>query len=297
MKVSVVNGDRDILEDPIKGRPFSFNLDRIEYCKDHSKSDYIFGYLHYLDCNKDYNKIIKTEVFKKYADKFVFWSMHDSPRFAYKENKSTKFICQPLHTKKINNKYNVIPVPLQMRHYELEMIKDLDFIKKCRNQEKEYDFIFVGQVRYAGRNWLRNFNADSYYFEETRPIWGKKDLQERVEMNKEFCLKLSKARYGFAPRGAGSSSFRLFQCLMSGTVPIVSGMKHYPFSDFIDWSDIVLEGRDISKEGQDMIIGSDFEDRYQELRANGIEFWDKYVRIPKCDRVIFERYLDEQSGN
>ena len=41
LKVAVVNGDQSILRDPIKGRPFSHNLDRIEYVEDVVEADWI----------------------------------------------------------------------------------------------------------------------------------------------------------------------------------------------------------------------------------------------------------------
>ena len=117
LKVTVINGNEETLKDPIKGRPFSFNLDRVQYTEDVSEADWILGYLDYLECERDFVNITKTRAFHLMPEKFVFWSMHDSPRFAYIEPYSTKFICQPLASKSVNTRNRVIPVPLQMRHF------------------------------------------------------------------------------------------------------------------------------------------------------------------------------------
>jgi len=287
ISVAVFNGDEKTLVDPILGRPFSHNLDKIKYTTNHSEADYILGNLDYLECNRDYYKISQTEIFKRHSDKFVFWSMHDNPTFAYVDKKSIKFICQPLYNNKINKEYNVIPVPLQMRHYELEMTKDKDFIARMRSTTKENNFVYVGQIVYANRQWLRSLNLPKYDFEETKPIWGIKDTNSRVELNKQFCQRISKAKYCFAPRGVGSSSFRLYQSMMAGTVPIESGMIDYPFKEFVDWSSFTI------KNEKNLINLLTNEEKYVILRENTIDFWDKYVDIPNCDKIIFESYISE----
>jgi len=288
ISVGVLNGTEETLKDPILGRPFSFNLDRIEYTESYSKADYILGYLDYLECERDFYRIKMSDTFKKYQEKFVFWSMHDTPLFAYQENKSLKFICQPLSNPKVNNANNVIPVPLQMRHYELEMIKDLDFIEQCRRQEKINDYVYVGQIVYANRYWLRNINLPNYDFKETTPIWGIKETSKRIQLNKDFCKRISKSKFCFAPRGIGSSSFRLYQSMMVGTVPIVSGMLDYPFKEEVQWSDFCIVNKlDNHYPFNTIPVGLE----YDAMRSKAIKFWDEYVRIENCDRKLFEKYL------
>lgn len=285
LMVAVFNGDEETLKDPILGRPFSHNLERVAYTTSFSDADYILGNLDYLDCNKDYYKISQTEVFKKYSDKFVFWSMHDNPTFAYHEKKSKKFLCQPIYNHKINDQYNIIPVPLQMRHYELEMTNDRSFINSVRDIQKQNNFVYVGQIIYANRMWLRSIQLPKYDFEETKPIWGFKDVETRINLNKEFCKRIAKAKYCFAPRGVGSSSFRLYQSMMAGTVPIVFGMTDYPFKEFVNWDSFVLK----EEKNYTSLLTND--DNYAIMREKAINFWDEYVYIPNCDKRIFDIYL------
>jgi len=287
INVAVFNGDERTLIDPILGRPFSHNLDKVKYTTSYSEADYILGHLDYLECNRDYYIISQTDVFQKYSDKFVFWSMHDNPSFAYVDKKSIKFICQPIYNSDINKQHRVIPVPLQMRHFELEMTKDRDYIESIRNTKKENNFVYVGQIIYANREWLRNLDLPKYDFEETKPIWGIKDTKSRIQLNKDFCARISKAKYCFAPRGVGSSSFRLYQSMMAGTVPIESGMNDYPFKEFVDWGKFTIKNE---KNLKSLLTN---EEKYVILRKNAIDFWDKYVDIPSCDKVIFESYIGE----
>lgn len=252
------------------------------------EADAIYLDLDYLDCNKDFAEISETKSFQDNAHKCFCYSMHDNPTFAYKpwSNDVTKFIAQPL----VQNGANIIPVPLQMRHFERELIKDTKFIEQCRNRKKEYDYIFVGQVKYANRDWLypenikpRLLTGSSYVFRETEPIWNIKTVEDRVNLVKDFCWELAGARFAFCPRGIGSSSFRLFQSLMVGTVPILTGMIEYPMKEVVNWDRIALyipPTRPLT----------DYEGR----REDGIKAWDNYFHMTKTDEYLFEKYLEKK---
>ena len=288
IKVAVMNGNLDTLKDPILGRPFSSNLDRVEYTEDFTQADWILGNLDYLECNRDYGSIAQSRAFQLMPEKFVFWSMHDSPRFAYNESKSLKFLCQPMAPPQANKIKNIVSVPLQMRHYERELISDIDFIQECRNTEKEYDFVYVGQIVYAHRDYLIHLPLESYDLEVTNPIWTITDTKSRVDMMKDFCRRLARADYAFAPRGVGSSSFRLYQAMMSGAVPIVSGMLDYPFSDEVDWTEFCIINEEYDRYDFESLISSE---KYDTMRDKAIQFWEDYVRIENCDKRLFDKYL------
>tara|TARA_Y100000592_G_scaffold91981_1_gene152998 strand:+ start:2321 stop:3196 length:876 start_codon:yes stop_codon:yes gene_type:complete len=288
VKVAVANGNEATLRDPVLGRPFSHNLDRVQYVEDPVEADWILGNLHYLDCERDFLNIARTRAFQVMPEKFVFWSMHDTPMFAYAEGRSLKFICQPLAGPVKNKEMNIVSVPLQMRHFELDLISDIDFINECRSTEKEYDFVYVGQIVYAHRDYLAKLRLSSYDFEVTNPIWGIKDTKSRVDMMKDFCRRLSRADYAFAPRGVGSSSFRLYQAMMSGAVPIVSGMAEYPFSDEVDWNEFCIINERQDQYDFVSLINSP---NYEQMRDKAIQFWEDYVRVENCDKRLFDKYL------
>lgn len=286
IKASVINGNKDTLRDPILGRPFSHNLDRIDYTEKHNEADAILLHLDYLECNRDFDRLSSTDLYKKYGDKCFCLAMHDNPSFAYKDSVCTKFICQPLMGPTENSRRKIIPIPLTMRHFEHEMIKDIFFIKECRASKKVNNFCFAGQTGYASRDKIFNYNLPKFDKEKTEPIWHIKDKEERIKLNKNFCKRLSASKFSFAPRGAGSSSFRLYQSMMSGTVPIVSGMNDYPFQDEVSWDSMCVR-RTVDPIELLSIDDSD----YKAIRNNAINFWDQYVNIEKCDKILFEKFI------
>lgn len=286
IKVSVINGSEDTLHDPILGRPFSHNLDRIDYTEKHNEADAILLHLDYLECNRDFDRLSNTDLYKKYGDKCFCLAMHDNPSFAYKDSVCTKFICQPLIGSIENSRRKIIPIPLTMRHFEYEMIKDTFFIKECRASNKINNFCFTGQTGYANRDKIFSYNLPKFDKERTKPIWHIKDKEERIKLNKNFCKRLSASKFSFAPRGAGSSSFRLYQSMMSGTVPIVSGMNDYPFQDEVSWDSMCVR-----RTVDPVELLSIDDDNYKEIRHNAINFWDQYVNIENCDKILFEKFI------
>jgi hypothetical protein len=288
MKVAVLGGDTDVFEkNPIETRPFGFNRDKFEVVKNPYDADWIYLNLHYLNCNQDFQAIQQTKEYQDNADRCVMWTMHDHPMCAYVDPRPLKFVCSPLGNPEDNKKMRVVPAPLQMRHFEYELIQDKEFIERCRNQKKIYDFVYIGQVQYAQRDWLRpeNIKQEKYLFEETKPIYGISSVKERVEIVKKFCLDIAQARFAFSPRGAGSSSFRLFQSLMSGTVPVVSGMTDYPFSNVLDWNLFTIIDDDHTKTNS--LVSMD----ESSLREKGMEVWDEYFDMRKTDEKFFEEIL------
>lgn len=286
MKISVLNGDEIVFNNPAASRPFGFNKEKFTFCKNPYDADFVYINLDYLKCNEEFRAIKNTKEFKDNAKRCVSWTMHDTPEYAYEETDSTKIVCQPLHSSEINKKFNVIPAPLQMRHFEYALIQDKDFINKCRKQDKIYDFIFVGQTGYAGREVFRphNLKIENYLFRETPPIYSINNTEDRVALLKEFCLELSKAQFCFCPRGMGSSSFRLYQSLMVGTIPLVYGMKDFPFSDKIKWDDIAIINHPL-QELQSIKYDID-------KALLGVRTWDEYFSMPKTDSLIFDELVN-----
>lgn len=285
----------NITEHPAEFRPIGFCRDRYEITGDFDEADWVYFYLDYLNCNQEYDELRKTKTFQKYKHKGILYAMHDTPTFAYLDPEPLKFIAQPLYDPLTNKETNIVSIPLQMRHIEYQFIKNRKFINELRQTPKEYDFCFVGQTRYMGRHAFRPENLGlpakaKYLFEETRPIWQVQNISERVKLTEEFCLKLAKARFCFCPRGVGSSSFRTFQSLMSGTIPIIYGMKDKPFSDDLDWNKFSFDGERVSV---NEIMG-----RYDtNMKQRAEQVWGSYFHMEKTDQYIFDRYLEKKRNS
>lgn len=288
MKISVYNADKSILDDPWKGKPFSLTKGRWTYTSSYDEAEFILGYTDYLNSSFDFNRIIHSDVYQNNTNKFVFVSMHDNTDYLYKKDESIKLNCQPM---KENNDCNVITIPLHMRHFDYELQKDKQFIEECRNSKKEYDAIFIGQARYAGRQKLKIYKNDKRVkLFESSSIFNIKSVQDRVNIMKEFCRKVSKAKFSFCPRGMGTSSFRLYQSMMVGAVPIEYGQPELPFKEDIDWSNTIYKIHNTNEYTPELIDKLNSLD-YEKMRNNCIKYWDQYLNMQKTDLYIIEKIL------
>jgi len=195
----------------------------------------------------------------------------DAPYSAYSNN-DLAFVAQPMGSPQNNEDRNVTPVPLIMTD-EWNIIRDSpDIIDSLRNTEKKHDFMFIGQCGYAGREVFRTLNLDNYRFEETEPVYGLQG-EEKTKTLIKFLEATAESRFVFAPRGIGSSSFRAYQSLMVGSVPIITGMNDYPFKDVIDWDTFCLSG---SLEDLPKLIKQASTIDYDSFVEVGKQFWDDY---------------------
>jgi hypothetical protein len=265
MKIYLYNDTSEKLT--VHHRPFTFDC---EVTTDVEKSDRI------LIKSSDYVNFLNDSRMKTFCNKGVVYANDDNPNYLLRESEIKKLIAQPLQKESFLKQYNAITIPLIMTDH-LNIHLDDEFLEECRNQKKIYDYYFVGQF-YGKRTVLLNFNEGNSIIKKTNSIYHLNE-EQKIKTIKEFLLELSKSKFGFAPRGMGSNSFRLYECLMVGTVPISTDVIEYPFIDEVDWDTFSLRGSldDLSS----LIIKSKSID-YDKFRSSGIDFWDNYIKINKC---------------
>ena len=214
----------------------------------------------------------------------------DVPTSAY-DNKDLILIPHPLYEKDVNEEYNIVVVPLVM-HEQDKIIFDNAFLSECRKNSKRYEYGYIGDI-YEGRLELKDLELDSYFFKDTSndTIWHLNE-NDKVERIKDFLNEVSLSKFTFCPRGNGSSSFRLFESLEVGSVPIITGMIDYPFRDKVDWDSFSIKGESIKD--LPLLIekaNSLTEYEYKVMRQNGIDFWEQYCRLDNYHDWVIKEFL------
>jgi len=219
-------------------------------------------------------------------NKQYYYLNDDNPSLGYTTS-DVSFVAQPLYNKSTNKKFNVVAVPLMMTDEWSIMEENPDIIQELRSVEKEYDYMFIGQCHYMGRQVFRTLKLDNYYFREnSKGIFHLRAEDKKVELIK-FLKEIAKSKFIFCPRGVGSSSFRLYQTMMVGSVPIETGMNDYPFDEEVDWDTFCIRG-DLSNLYS--LIEKSKNINFEYFRNNGMEFWDKYCRHDEMKKRLEEKY-------
>jgi hypothetical protein len=255
-------------------RPF-FNVNNVEITEDINEANYIL-----LDPNP-YIYLKQITVLREHLNKCVVWVNNDNPDFLDdNDGVGYKFVAQP-SGKKL--KYTTVPL-IMTDHVKWHL--DDEFIKKCRNQEKIYDYCFMGQI-YGKRNKLTELKLDNYLLRRTGSIYivDEKSKHESIE---KFLLELSKCKFSFTPRGTGSNSFRLYESLMVGTVPISTDVIEYPFEKEADWDSFSIRG---TMDNIYELINKSKEIDYISFQSRGVEFWDNNVKIDKLYPKIVNKMI------
>jgi hypothetical protein len=239
----------------------------VDVTSDFKDSDFI------LVKPNNYDKIVSDKNFTNVLDKVVLYANDDNPNRLLKESKVKKLIAQPRHTEEELNKFNATTIPLLMTDHEVIHL-DKEFIDKCRNQEKIYDYYFVGQI-YGNRTKLKKLNLPNSIIKTSGSIYGL-NPEQKLKNIKNFLMELGKAKFGFAPRGDGSNSFRLYECLMVGTVPIATDVITYPYEKDVDWNSFSVRG---SLNNVNELINKTNNIDYKTFRENGINFWENHCKM------------------
>jgi len=201
----------------------------------------------------------------------------DLPMLAYQISE-VAFVAQPLPYD--SAQYNVIPVPLMMTD-EWDIIQSnptlISELRVISGSQQDHAFNFMGQTGYVGREVFRDLQIENYVFKETKPIYNLDSEDKKNELIK-FLYEIARSTFTFAPRGIGSSSFRAYQAMMVGSIPIITGMNDYPFKDEVDWDTICIRGdlNDIHKL-IDKACQMSWEER-KVMRGKAMLFWDNYCK-------------------
>lgn len=174
---------------------------------------------------------------------------------------------------------NIVPIPLICSSIPEEWIP---------NKEKTIFASFVGSrnthpiridmckhlssrdgYEISSGNWSTNVSMDNF---------------------KRFIDITCSSKFGLAPRGYGRSSFRLYEILQLGTVPVYISDVHYlPWMDELDWNDFCVPINEDEIEEIDDILKSISDVEYNRLLENGRRVYKEYFSLEGMFKNIVKR--------
>jgi hypothetical protein len=107
-----------------------------------------------------------------------------------------------------------------------------------------------------------------------------------------FTQLTERSRFTLCPRGFGATSFRLYEAMQLGSVPVyVSDCHHLPWSDEIDWNEIAVLVRPDEIPHLGERLRAIDEASYQRMLANIRRLYDDYFSLPGVCRHIEKRVI------
>lgn len=172
---------------------------------------------------------------------------------------------------------DIVPIPLICSPIPKELIP---------NKKKTILASFVGSrnTHPIRMNMCNHFSGKEGY-EISAGNWS---ATVPMDNFKKFLDITSSSKFGLAPRGYGKSSFRMYEILQLGTVPVYISDVHYlPWTDELDWNDfcvLVNEDEDI-----DNILKSINDVEYNKLLENGKKVYEEYFTLEGMFKNIMKR--------
>ena len=165
-------------------------------------------------------------------------------------------------------KSGVIPIPLVCSPLPSELIVE---------RERTILLSFVGAVTHPIRQKCIESLRDESDVELAFSNWSNRVPEDNF---KYFINKTLSSKFCLAPRGYGASSFRMYEAMQLGSIPVYVTDKVYtPFTDVLDWNDfaVIIKEKDIPSIHE--ILLSYDEDRIVMMQKNLKEVWNKYFSI------------------
>src|SRR5579883_2301464 len=138
-----------------------------------------------------------------------------------------------------------------------------------------YLFSFQGNLTSKTRAALfdMKYGRDDVLIERTQPFWS--DTGGHREFKRQYADKIRASRYVLCPRGIGTSTFRLFETMQSGRVPVILSDAWVP-TPWIDWNRCVLRvpERDIERLPEICLAN---EPHWQAMAHNARAAWEKWL--------------------
>jgi hypothetical protein len=98
------------------------------------------------------------------------------------------------------------------------------------------------------------------------------------------------SKFALAPRGYGKSSFRLYEILQLGSVPVYISDEHYlPWSDELEWSDFCVLIKPNEIPDLYTILSAISDEEYRRLLMNGQRMYEAYFSLEGMFKNIVRR--------
>lgn len=152
---------------------------------------------------------------------------------------------------------------------------------KVERLPEKYLASFVGNILTYG--WRSDFKIKL----ENKPGFFIHDSHNDKKSEDIFESTMLQSRFALCPRGYGRTSFRLYEAMQMGTIPIyISDIHMLPFEKYLDWGEFctLCSLQDIEKIPE-MISGYS-EGTIRRMSKMCMEVWNEYFSYEACAKMI-----------
>ena len=172
-----------------------------------------------------------------------------------------------------------IPIPLVVSKINKNNIPTVD--------NKKYLASFIGSITHPIRNKLYNLHKNNKNIHFQCKQWESNVSNQSLEI---FLQTTSESYFGLAPRGYGKTSYRLYEIMQIGAVPVyISDQFWLPWKNEIDWNEICILFDENNIDFFDIRLKKEiYSGEYSKKIEKIKEIYDAYFTIKSVTKKIIE---------
>ncbi len=178
-----------------------------------------------------------------------------------------------------------IPIPLICSAFPQDM--------HCIDHSKIYLCSFVGSSTHPIRKQLEDYHDSEFQkhgFTKYKTSFSTGQWNQTIEPDKlwRFITNTRRSHFALAPRGYGLTSFRLYEIMQLGSIPVYVSDKHWlPWEDELDWNEfcVIIKPEQISDLYN--ILNDISPEKREQMLAKGKEVHSKYFTMDGlCSNIL-----------
>ena len=174
---------------------------------------------------------------------------------------------------------NTIPIPLMSQNKNGSVLE-------VKSEKKDIFCNFVGSLTHPCRKEIFDKLCDNQdYVLHLKNKWSNNLNQTEIDLFENITKR---SKFTLCPRGYGSTSFRLYEAMKFGSVPVyISDYFHLPYKDIIDWNDICILIPNEAIDNIDNILKAIPKNKYDKIMYNIKKLYPKIFKFEYMFDYIF----------
>jgi GR25 family glycosyltransferase involved in LPS biosynthesis len=174
---------------------------------------------------------------------------------------------------------NTIPIPLMSQNKNGSLLE-------VKSEKKDIFCNFVGSLTHPCRKEIFDELCNNQdYVLHIKNKWTNNLNQTEIDLFENITKR---SKFTLCPRGYGSTSFRLYEAMKFGSVPVyISDHFHLPYKDIIDWNDICILIPTEAINNIDNILKLVSKTKYEKMLYNIKKIYPKIFKFEYMFEYIF----------
>ncbi len=157
------------------------------------------------------------------------------------------------------------------------------------NEKKETLCSFVGSLTHPLRSMTIQRWASDPDFIVVAQNWAQNVSQKNFAL---FKILTTKSKFTLCPRGYGKTSFRLYEVMQLGSVPVYISDEHYlPWTDELDWNEFCVLIKPNQIDSLKDILESYTDSQINKMVTIGQQIYNNYFSLEGVAKQIAARLL------